>query len=160
MGKACYNLDIREHGSGNMGTMNARLTMGWLPAAAVFTVDCGKGAIAAWIASYWGVDPLLGVVAAVCGHIWPIWLKFSGGKGLATSLGGLLWTVQPLAIAVFIIAWLLVYALGHKDDPASACGGIAMSIFALSTGPSTWLAVLGVIIALKHYLSHRQHTRP
>ena len=55
MGKFCYNLDIREHGSGNIGTMNTRLIMGWLPAVAVFAVDCGKGAIAACIAAFWGV---------------------------------------------------------------------------------------------------------
>ena len=135
MGKFCYNLDIREHGSGNIGTMNTRLIMGWLPAVAVFAVDCGKGAIAACIAAYCGVDPLLGLAAAVSGHIWPVWLKFSGGKGLAAGLGGLLWSGQHLAIAVFVIAWLLVYALRRQDDVASACGAMAVAILALSTGP-------------------------
>ncbi len=154
LGNACFHLDIREHGSGNMGTMNTRLIMGWLPALAVFIVDCGKGAAAAWIADCLGVDALLGVTAAVSGHIWPVWLKFSGGKGLATSLGGLLWSIQPVAIAVFIVAWLLVYALWRQADPAAMGGGFAMAVCALSTGPLIWLAALGLIIAFKHYLSY------
>ena len=102
----------------------------------------------------------MGLAAAVSGHIWPVWLKFSGGKGLAAGLGGLLWSGQHLAIAVFVIAWLLVYALRRQDDVASACGAIAVAILALSTGPLTWLAVLGAMIALKHFMSYHQYRQP
>ncbi|MGI6434473.1 MAG: glycerol-3-phosphate acyltransferase [Syntrophomonadaceae bacterium] len=155
LGKAFFNLDIREHGTGNMGTMNTRLIMGWLPAAVVFIVDCGKGMAAVWIAGWLGVDALLGVVSAVIGHIWPLWLRFSGGKGLATSLGGLLFSGQALTIAVFIAAWLLIYALYRQGDPASLGGGIAIALYALITGPFIWLTVLGGVIAGKHLLTWR-----
>lgn len=158
LGKIYFKLDIREHGSGNMGTMNTRLIMGWLPALAVFFIDCSKGAVAAWLAGYWGSDALLGVAAAVAGHVWPVWLKFCGGKGLATTLGGLIWTLQPAAIAVFLVAWLITYALWRQGDPSSAAGGIAMAVFALNMGSLNWLALIGVIIAVKHYLSFRTFT--
>lgn len=158
LGRVYFKLDIREYGSGNMGTMNTRLIMGWIPALAVFLIDCSKGALAAWLAGYWGSDALLGVAAAVTGHIWPVWLRFSGGKGLATTLGGLIWTMQPAAIAVFVIAWVLTYALWRLGDPASVAGGIAMAVYALNMGPLLWLAVTGMIIAGKHYLSFRSCT--
>ncbi len=159
LGKAFFELDIREHGSGNMGTMNTRLIMGWLPALAVLLADCGKGALAAWLAQYLGADALLGAAAAVVGHIWPVWLKFSGGKGLATTLGGLLWAMQPTAIAVFIIAWLLTYVLWRQGDPSSIAGGIAMVVYALNMGPLLYITAIGAIIAGKHYLSYRHAHR-
>lgn len=155
LGKVFFNLDIREHGTGNMGTMNTRLIMGWLPAAAVFIVDCGKGVAAVWIAGWLGVDALLGVVSAVAGHIWPLWLRFSGGKGLATSLGGLLCSWHPLTIVVFIATWLLIYALCKQGDPASLGGGIAIALYSLFTGPFIWLTVLGGVIACRHFLTWR-----
>lgn len=157
LGKAFFRLDIREHGSGNIGTMNTRLIMGWLPALAVFAADCGKGAVAAWLAEYAGRDPLMGVAAAVAGHVCPVWLGFLGGKGLATTLGGLLWAMQPAAIAVFIIAWLLTYMVWRQSDLSSIAGGIAMVVLAFNMGPQPWMAVIGSIIAGKHYLSY-QHS--
>ncbi|MCS6896131.1 MAG: glycerol-3-phosphate 1-O-acyltransferase PlsY [Bacteroidia bacterium] len=102
-------IDIRRVGSGNIGSTNAYRAMGFWGGLAVQIIDIGKAVMAVFIARKFGV-PAWGeyivVTAAVLGHIYPIWAKFQGGKGINTLLGGML-MVEPLssmaALGTFLV---------------------------------------------------------
>jgi len=120
--------DIREIGSGNIGATNVLRTGNKGLALATLLLDSGKGAIAAVIASYWGQEhALLAGLFAVIGHNFPLWLKFQGGKGVATTLGVLIaldWQVGLAACAT----WLVV-ALVFRYSSLSALLAFAASPF-------------------------------
>lgn len=153
-------VDIREHGSGNAGGTNAFRTQGWRFALGAVLVDVGKGALAAWLALRLGVAspalslPALGylcALAAVIGHVWPLWHGLRGGKGVATLLGALL-VLWPSALPWLLLVWLLVLIAGGyvglasvtavacllplallgESDPARAafaCGALLLVVF-------------------------------
>jgi len=95
-------VDIRKVGGGNMGTVNTMREIGTLPGFGVFFADMAKGALAVLIAQWLGL-PLYWVFAvglmAVAGHNWPVWLKFKGGQGLATTMG-VLAVFSPIPFAI------------------------------------------------------------
>jgi glycerol-3-phosphate acyltransferase PlsY len=100
--------DIRKIGSGNIGTTNVLRTGRKGLAAATLVLDAGKGAAAVLLARHFAPDTNMAVVAGIfafLGHLYPVWLKFKGGKGVATMLGVVL-AVMPLAGLVFAIVWL------------------------------------------------------
>lgn len=117
--KLVKGVDIRNYGSGNVGFTNALRVVGFLPGIIVLLVDIGKGLLAVLVISKLGnlqpnilsvYMPVLCAGSAIIGHIWTIFLKFHGGKGVATSLGiffGLNW----LAGLLSLIVWLLVVAI-------------------------------------------------
>ena len=86
-----YGIDIRRTGSGNVGTMNTRATLGWKPAGLVLLLDLAKGMLAVYLAGIAGIDLMLAGSMAVLGHVCPLWLKFKGvrfgtGAGHSRSL--------------------------------------------------------------------------
>lgn len=130
-------LDIRGEGSGNAGGTNAFRVAGWRFALGVVLIDIGKGVLAA------GAVPLIGpgpaanalwcALAAVAGHIWPVWHGFRGGKGGATAVGGLM-VVLPLGLLPLIVVWLLTLGI-------TGYVGLATCLAALSVVPAAfWLA--------------------
>lgn len=130
-------LDIRGEGSGNAGGTNALRVAGWRFALGVVLIDIGKGVIAAAAVPLLGPGPaanaLWCALAAVAGHIWPVWHGFRGGKGGATAVGGLA-VVLPLALLPLVTVWLL--ALG-----ITGYVGLATCLAALSIVPAAfWLA--------------------
>ena len=119
VGKLRRGIDVREHGSGSMGMTNVMRTVGRGAGALVFLADVAKGAVAvalAWpiIGSgsdmfFWG--QVAGGVAAVIGHIWPVYIGFRGGRGVSTGFGAILvlsWPVALIPLAVFISVVALV----------------------------------------------------
>lgn len=102
--------DIRRYGSGNAGTTNVLRTLGWLPSVLTLAGDCLKGFIAAklggWIAGDAGL--LIGGTFAIIGHDFPVFFRFRGGKGIATSLG-LILAVEPW-IGLIVTALVIVVA--------------------------------------------------
>lgn len=141
--------DIRRLGSGNVGTMNVKAQMGWGTALLVGTVDFLKGAAAVYLCSLLSVDVFLGLAAAVLGHIYPPWLRFRGGKGIATILGGLVCSLQIKSLAVFFIVWLL-FAPNRNVDRANLAGSLAAVWFAIAAGPCWTLALVWTIVAVRH----------
>lgn len=90
IGKLTANIDIREYGSGNAGTTNVMRTLGNKAAILTLILDCLKGVLAVAIGKYFAPGtnlPLLAGITAVIGHNWPIFLRFKGGKGVATTIG-------------------------------------------------------------------------
>ena len=101
--------DIRKIGSGNIGATNVLRTGRKSLAAATLILDAGKGVFCVYIIGLYLPDIYLGIAgaSAVVGHCYPIWLKFSGGKGVATGLGIII-MLSPLSGFLFIITWIII----------------------------------------------------
>lgn len=153
--------DIRQLGAGNVGGLNTLREVGMAPAAAVTLIDFGKGAAAVAIAR-WGlqVDPLyvfLAAGAAVVGHNWMVWLKFSGGKGMGVTVGALV-VLMP-AYDYLPELWILLgiiglpLALTRNVALSMGMGLVALPFIAwLGTHSGlfvVWAVVVGLMIAAK-----------
>jgi acyl phosphate:glycerol-3-phosphate acyltransferase len=128
--------DIRSIGSGNIGATNVLRTGNKGVAAATLLLDALNGAVAVIIAgvAFGPIAPLVAGLGAVLGHCFPVWLKFKGGKGVATTLGTLLALSWPFGIAACLL-WLL-FAVLFRISSLSALLGLA------STALLAWLAAL------------------
>ena len=108
--------DIREAGSGNVGAKNAGRILGWPGFLLTVLGDAGKGIFAVWAASHFTLDDRLvagAMLAVTAGHIWPVQLRFRGGKGMATSLGALLAYDLHLT-AAFVLLFIGSFAIVRK----------------------------------------------
>jgi acyl phosphate:glycerol-3-phosphate acyltransferase len=134
--------DLRAIGSGNIGATNVLRTGRKGLAALTLVLDAAKGALAVllaqWLNPDWG---LLGGLAAFLGHCYPIWLRFRGGKGVATYLGIVLALAWPVGLA-FAIVWLAALALLRY----SSVGGMAAAIAAPVT--AAWLDDFRLVVLL------------
>jgi len=107
-------IDIRDHGSGNAGATNTLRVLGKGPAIAVFLLDIAKGSAAVLIGMWLGDDshwvPVACGLAAIGGHNWPIYFRFKGGKGIATTIGALVvWAFIPTLIAGIVAILVIVF---------------------------------------------------
>jgi acyl phosphate:glycerol-3-phosphate acyltransferase len=141
--------DLRSIGSGNIGATNVLRTGRTGLAAATLLLDALKATLAVVVAS-WAFGPDAGLAAAagaILGHLYPIWLRFRGGKGVATYLGGLLGLAWPAAIA-FAIVWLAVAALTRYSSAAALAATAVSPVVALAIGLERTALVFGVLSAL------------
>ena len=150
-------LDIRRSGSGNIGATNVLRTLGKLPAIVTLLVDIAKGYIAVSVAgtvipARWG--PAAGAVLAVIGNCWPVFLRFRGGKGMATGCGAFL-ALTPWATAPAALVWLVVTASFRLVSLASimACLCLPLGVALLGYPWASVVAALiaGVIIIVRHH---------
>lgn len=129
VGKAYGLRDIRKHGSGNSGTTNVLRTLGWLPSVLTLAGDCLKGYVACligrWLAGDWGL--LIGGLAAILGHDFPVFMGFRGGKGIATSLG-LIIAINPWLALALLAVQLIAVALTRTMSIASLITTVAFPI--------------------------------
>ena len=132
--------DIRGIGSGNIGATNVLRTGNKGLAAATLLLDGGKGAAAAALfGALWGVDAgLVAGLASVLGHNFPVWLRFKGGKGVATTLGVVLVAAWPVGVTA-ILVWLATAALFRISSLAA--------LLALATAPLVAWAVTAPEVA-------------
>jgi len=146
--------DVRRIGSGNIGATNVLRTGRKGIAAATLLFDAAKGAVAVLVVHhYFGQGPaILAGLGAFLGHVFPVWLKFKGGKGVATYLGVLLATVWQAA-AVFAAVWLAVAAATRISSLAAMVATIAAPIAVYAWGSKEFAmvaALISVIILIKH----------
>ncbi len=133
IGKYAGKIDIRQHGSGNVGATNVFRVMGKGWGSIALALDISKGYVASFFLPAWfGVDhqvitALLTGAAAVGGHTWPIWLKFRGGKGVATSYGVFL-GIFPKAVFCALVIWALVAMLTRYVSVASLAAALIFPI--------------------------------
>jgi glycerol-3-phosphate acyltransferase PlsY len=148
--------DIRSVGSGNIGATNVLRTGKKWAAAATLICDAGKGVLAVIAARVYGGElAVLAGVGAFLGHVFPVWLKFKGGKGVATFLGitiALDWRVGLLAAAVWVVAAILFHISSLSALIAAAATPI---IFALFHEPT--LAIAAGMLALLIFFTHRSN---
>lgn len=153
--------DIRQMGGGNVGGLNVFREVGLWPALVVGIVDLGKGAAAVAIA-YWLLDlPLLFVLlaglAAVIGHNWMVWLKFSGGKGMGATIGALA-VVMPLygywqGLPIFFGVILIPFVITRNVALSMGTGILFLPLITwlgTKSGTATTIAIiLGIVILIK-----------
>jgi glycerol-3-phosphate acyltransferase PlsY len=113
-------LDIRSVGSGNPGASNVARVLGWRRGIWVFVLDAAKGALAAGLGLVVADRPAAYAfgAAAVIGHVFPVWERFRGGKGVATG-GGIAAVIAPLAFVVLVGLWFVISKLSGKASVAS-----------------------------------------
>lgn len=145
--------DLREIGSGNIGATNVLRTGNKKIAALTLLLDVGKGAVAVIIASRVGDG--LGVLAgagAFLGHLYPVWLKFAGGKGVATLLG-IVTALAPVLGLMFAVTWLVALAIFRYSSVAGMLASVSVPITAAVTGdyPSVPMFIgFALIVIWKH----------
>ncbi|WP_415234046.1 glycerol-3-phosphate 1-O-acyltransferase PlsY [Pseudorhodobacter sp.] len=146
--------DLRTIGSGNIGATNVLRTGNKGAALATLLLDAGKGGIAVLIArGAVGNDAAqLAALAAFLGHIFPIWLNFKGGKGVATFLGTLLALAWPVGVAA-CASWLVAALIGRISSLAALVAAASSTIWMLVFGHGQMM-VLGIILTLLVYWRH------
>ena len=153
--------DLRAIGSGNIGATNVLRTGRKGLAAATVLLDIGKGTLAVWLAHVWFDQAPLAAFGAFFGHLYPVWLRFAGGKGVATLFGlllgfsliGALGWAAPLAYA---IVWLGMLALIRISSVAGLCAAVAAPVAAGLLGRID-LAMLFLGFALIVFWKHRSN---
>jgi len=150
--------DLRQIGSGNIGATNVLRAGGKGLAALTLLLDAAKGTAAVWLGAQFGPDAaLFGGLGAFLGHLYPVWLGFRGGKGVATYVGVLLGLYWPAAIA-FCILWLLV-AYRTRYSSLAALVASAASLAALALTGQWRLAALFLLLTVLLYIRHADNIR-
>lgn len=163
--KATSGGDIRKTGSGNIGAANVARNAGAAAGVLTLLLDAGKGYLAVWLASHetggnerWMIAA---ATAAVVGHIFPIWLGFKGGKGVATGLGVML-PICWQAVAAAAAVWILVVAFWRYSSLGSIFAAAAMPVLvylfhARGHAPPTFVTVGTILIAALIVAKHHQN---
>jgi glycerol-3-phosphate acyltransferase PlsY len=149
--------NLREIGSGNIGATNVLRTGNKSAAALTLILDAAKGATALLLARYFGGEDVaqLAAVMAMLGHCFPVWLKFNGGKGVATFLGIMLAYSFPIGAAC-CAAWL-IGAFGWRISSMGALVSAAASTFFLVFMGAGIALVMGVFLTLLIFYRHREN---
>jgi glycerol-3-phosphate acyltransferase PlsY len=159
--KAAGAGDLRKIGSGNIGATNVLRTGRKDLAAATLLLDACKAGVAYVVAALVFHDDGAGLAAAAgafLGHLYPVWLKFKGGKGVATFIGGLIAACWPAAL-VFALVWLAVAAITRYSSLAALIASVASPIAAFWLGyggVGFVFAILAVLVWMKHEANIRR----
>ncbi len=156
--------DLRRSGSGNIGATNVARTMGKTAGILTLLGDGAKGLVAVLCALKWGqasvlpasMLPALAAVAAVLGHMLPLYLGFRGGKGVATALGVLLPTL-PLPLLGGCIVWLAVVAVWRYVSAGSMLAALVVPLLAVLWSYPVPLVLAAAMIALLVLYKHREN---
>jgi acyl phosphate:glycerol-3-phosphate acyltransferase len=155
--------DIRKSGSGNIGAANVARNAGYVAGILTLILDAAKGFAAVWIAMHlthgnmrW---MMAAAVAAVVGHIFPVWLGFRGGKGVATGLGVFL-LIQWEAVAAAVVLWIIVVAFWRYSSLGSVIATAALPLFlyvlyAPGHAPPDFVEFSALFISLLILVKHR-----
>lgn len=148
--------DIRRIGSGNIGATNVLRTGRKGLAAATLLLDLGKGFLAVWLAARWWPGMAgLAAIGAVLGHCFPVWLRFKGGKGVATLMGVSLALAWPVGLA-YAATWLGMLAFTRVSSLAGMTAALVAPLVALAMGETAHGAALGLLSVLVIWL-HREN---
>lgn len=162
-------VDILKAGSGNPGATNVLRTLGKGPGYLVFFLDFLKG----FTAAFWPVVfadgagpvewlPILGLAGAILGHSFSVFLRFRGGKGVATTIGGLL-AMQPWVVLIGVAVWLAVFYSTRYVSLASILLGVSLPIstwfFRSFPGDFLFALLLAVVIVVRHQANIRRLVR-
>ena len=176
--KVFYHTDLREHGSGNIGTTNAIRTMGKVGGYAVFVLDFGKGLLSGLLAWWfsWNIlpsgglapgvlvsyDTMLAVAFLGCvwGHVFSPWLKFKGGKGIAVAAGCLFVTFGWVGAGLELLIFIVLVVATKRVSIGSIAAAAACPFFALYFFWGDWAAVAFCAVAgLTVVWAHRENIK-
>ncbi len=147
--------DIRKFGSGNPGATNMLRFGGKKPAAATLLLDAGKGALAVWLAVKFDAGNI-GFLAVIIGHCFSLFLRFKGGKGVATTLGGLL-MLNTVAGVVCVGLWIAVYLLSRISSAAALVSINLTALASLFFWP--WISYVMLPVAGLITFRHKSNIR-
>jgi acyl phosphate:glycerol-3-phosphate acyltransferase len=155
--------DLRAMGSGNIGAANVARTAGWITGVLTLILDAAKGFFAVWLAGHYsGGNVRLMIcagLAAVLGHLFPVWLKFSGGKGVATAVGVFLaicWPAVAAAAGVFLIViWFWRYVSLASISAAAALPLLVYVLYAPRHAPPAAVSAGALLTAILIIVRHR-----
>jgi acyl phosphate:glycerol-3-phosphate acyltransferase len=162
-GKLGRGIDLRQHGSGSLGATNTYRVLGWKYAIPVGLLDVAKGAAPVVSVERWshgvGWLPVAVGAAAVAGHVFSPYVRFKGGKGVATAAGVFL-ALAPLAIAISMAIWCAVLWLSGYVSVASISAVGLFPVWARLTRPDApYTFWAGVVLAALIIISHRSNIR-
>jgi acyl phosphate:glycerol-3-phosphate acyltransferase len=160
--------DIRKQGSGNVGATNVLRTVGKIPALITLIFDISKGAIVVQLIGgyayqYLGtVDQdfyrcLLGLVA-ICGHIWPVFLKFKGGKGVATTIG-VMAVISPITLLSSLAVWIIFFLATSYVSVSSLAFGVALPTFAAIFNQPLYIIIFAVTLCVLNTYKHKENIK-
>ena len=162
-GKLGRGIDLREHGSKNLGATNVYRVLGWRYAVPVALIDMAKGIVPVAILGPWSNGPgwfmvALGL-AAVLGHMYSPYVRFKGGKGVATAAGMFL-ALAPLAIVLSMLVWTATLWLSGYVSVASLAAAVPFPLWVRLTVPrQPYTLCASVILALLIVYAHRANIR-
>ncbi|HHT67878.1 MAG TPA: glycerol-3-phosphate 1-O-acyltransferase PlsY [Firmicutes bacterium] len=157
--KLFAGVDVRKHGSGNIGMTNVLRTTGYFCALITLIGDMGKGIAAVLLGSYFLGDATLTLISgimAVVGHNWSLFLRFKGGKGIAT-IGGVLLAYQPLAAAILAVIWVAVLIFSRYISLASIVVAFCFPMILIILKTNALEVVLAIIVATFTIFKHRSN---
>lgn len=169
-GKLFHGVDVREHGSGNAGATNVIRVLGWKTGIPVLLVDVLKGWLAAMLPVFFNLAghdtaqltnyQIIAGIAAVFGHIFPVFAGFRGGKGVATIFGVLL-AIHPLVTLSCLGVFLFVLLISGYVSLSSMSAGVAFPLFLLFffDTPSMFLKVFSILVAAGIIITHRKNIK-
>jgi glycerol-3-phosphate acyltransferase PlsY len=156
VGKLFYGVDVREYGSGNVGTTNVFRVLGKRAGVVVMFLDIFKGWLPAFIAamlfSPWAA--IFIAAAPVVGHMHSIFLKGKGGKGIATGAGVVL-ALVPLAFVIIFTTWLLLILVTRYVSVASLVSAALVPVLTIAFGEPLPYKIAGVLVAILVWYAHR-----
>ena len=158
-GRWLKGIDLRDCGSGSTGATNVLRNVGKGPALVVFLLDVGKGALAVLLAKSVGLSDwvqVLAGLAALAGHIWPVWLGWKGGKAVATGLGMFLGLAWPVGLACFGL-FMAVISIFRIVSLSSVVAAIGLPVLMLLSGSSSAYVVVSLVASLMVLWRHRSN---
>lgn len=165
--RAVRGIDLREHGSGNLGATNAYRVLGWRAATPIFIIDIAKGWLPVFLfpdldgSAAWEWALAYGA-AAIIGHVWSVYVGMRGGKGVATSAGVFL-ALAPKPILIALCVWIaLVFTTGYVSLASVVAAALMpVLVYVLAgTGPVLWLACgLAAFVIYAHRANLRRLAR-
>ena len=149
--------NLRDIGSGNIGATNVLRTGSKAAAALTLLFDAGKGAAAVLLARFFAGEDAgqVAALAAMVGHCFPVWLRFKGGKGVATFLGIMLALAWPVGVACCVV-WLIAAALTRISSMGGLAAASASTILLVAMGYG-YILVLGIALTLLMFFRHREN---
>lgn len=160
-GRLSRGIDLREHGSGNLGATNTFRVLGPAVAAPVMLADMAKGFIPTAFfdridgSPSWAWSLAYGA-SAILGHVFPVYMRFRGGKGVATATGVFL-ALSPVAVLVALGAWLVVLRLGRMVSLASVVAAVVLVVTLALTESRPEVMTLGIFVAVFVIFAHRSN---
>jgi glycerol-3-phosphate acyltransferase PlsY len=173
-GRLLKGIDIRKFGSGNVGATNALRVLGKGPGISVLVLDILKGLLVVTFFADILSSAVTGISAetlriifglsCICGHNWTVFLKFKGGKGIATTFGVLLGLAIKIGglkviLALSVITWLVIFFMSRIVSLSSVITGIALSVYMFAFKQSNTLKFLSIILSIFIILRHKSNLK-
>ncbi|MCK4241161.1 MAG: glycerol-3-phosphate 1-O-acyltransferase PlsY [Candidatus Atribacteria bacterium] len=162
IGKLFKKIDIREYGSGNIGTTNAFRILGPVLASLVLIGDIGKGVFSIYLVRFLNIDSLFILIiaglAVICGHDWSLFLRFKGGKGVATTFG-VIFSFNLVISILAVIVWVIIIIFTKYASLASISSLTAVVIFMILLKQPYEYVIFSIIILILTVFKHKENIK-